>query len=152
MIRHFLNVVAVAALVTIPACKPEQKPQLSFQSYPKETANWGFAVEGFQMVFLVRPEKQAVHSLDSIAAFQERHLALLNNLKLTGRSLVHGPFDAAAGEPFRGMVLFPGTTPEDSIRAWLAKDAFVANGLLELRIQKWWTGDSLLFFAKGVAK
>lgn len=139
--------VLVLYLIFIFGCSEKSAIRPELRSFENEKANWGFHVESYQMVFLTKPAVPHSVPADSIPVLQAGHLKRLGEVYQAGHSLTYGPFGGDSTESLRGIVLFPGSTPEDSIRLWLGSDPYIARGVMDLKILKWWTGDSVLYFA-----
>jgi uncharacterized protein YciI len=134
------------------SCKPTTDFAPKIRVFDNEKANWGFSMESFQIAFLTKPAVPHLVPPDSIPILQANHLTRLSEIYQAGHSLSYGPFDGDSLENLRGIVIFPGSTPVDSIEKWLGTDPYIHRGVMDLKVLKWWTGDSLLYFADRRAK
>jgi uncharacterized protein YciI len=141
---RFLAPVLLGAVLA--ACSTQQQPP-RLRQFTNEKADWGFKMESFHYAFLVKPSVPHSVPKDSLPVLQQQHLATLKRVYEAGHSLSYGPFGGDSTEMLRGIVIFPGSTPADSITRWLGSDPYIARGVMSLKMLKWWTGDSTVFFA-----
>lgn len=135
-------------LVLFGACMQasEHGGSVKVRVFDNEKANWGFPVESYQFAFLIKPDRPHGVPADSLPTLQQNHLERLKSVYEAGHSLTYGPFGGDSLETNRGIVIFPGSTPEDSIKKWLGTNPYIQRGVMNLKVLKWWTGDSLVHF------
>ncbi len=100
----------------------------------------------YWMVYLVRGDQPPELSEAESAELQRQHLAHLSKVWKSGHALVAGPFEVAAEDPMRGIVLYRGDLEVDQVCELAEADPAVKAGRLKVEIRRWWTGGGVLQF------
>jgi len=113
----------------------------------KETSVVPREFDTYWMVFLNKG-KNRERPKEEADKLQIAHLTHLKRQIDEGKMLVAGPFEVDAAYKHRGILLYPGDTPLETVQQLAGNDPAVLAGSLEVEIIKWWTPKGSVKFQK----